>query len=65
MARSTRAVAAFRVQAAMEKRLERMRVRAKRELLASRPAHWRSEEEHTRAQVSFGPRNYRNPFVVR
>jgi hypothetical protein len=61
MARSTRAVAAFRVEAAMERRLSRMRVRQAREL--SRPAHWRSEEEYQRNEVALRNRGWKaNPF---
>lgn len=63
MAKYARAVAAFRVQAAMERRLERARVRAKREM--DRPSHWRTEEEYQRMErPSVRFRHSFNPFVA-
>jgi len=60
MAKSTRAVAAFRVEAAMERRLASLRVKA----TLPRLPHWRTEAEYERSERKPLPRNSFNPFAT-
>jgi hypothetical protein len=60
MARTTKACVVFRMEAAMQARLDAMRSKRAR---LPRPAHWRTEEEYQRQEKPLREQGWRaNPW---